>query len=184
MALLIVPNLAHMQPKQFDDIDLALWTPQQIASRGVEVTTAAEYTPRWTEEKPAYDPRPIRVASGEAEVQQSERTPVNWSGNVKAATPWTAEFSTAWFPGWEARIDGTPVPTTAARPSGLIRVAVPAGEHQVELAWTRTTTRLVADIVSLASLLALAFAVRRRQASDQQSPQKGEKDAQADELSQ
>src|SRR5262249_36504253 len=29
MALLIVPNLAHMQPKEFRDIDLALWTPQQ-----------------------------------------------------------------------------------------------------------------------------------------------------------
>jgi len=182
MALLIVPNLAHMEPKQFDDIDLALWTPQQIASRGVEVTTAAEYTPRWTEEKPAYDPRPIRVASGEAEVQQSERTPVNWSGNVKAATPWTAEFSIAWFPGWEARIDGTPVPTAPARPTGLIRIDVPAGEHQVEIVWTRTTTRRVADIVSLAALLALALAVKRRQASDEPSPQKGPKDVQANEL--
>jgi hypothetical protein len=166
MALVIVPNLVHMQPKQFDDIDLALWTPQQIALRGVEVTTAAEYTPRWMEARPSYDPRPIRVVSGEAEVQQSERTPVNWSGIVKAPASWTAEFSTAWFPGWEVRLDGTPVPTAPARPSGLIRFEVPAGEHQIELVWTRTTTRRVADVISLVSLLALALMVKRRQTSD------------------
>jgi hypothetical protein len=165
MALLVVPNLSHMQPKEFRDIDLALWTPQQIAARGIEVTTAAEYSPRWMEVQPSYNPRHLREAAGQADIQEQQRTPVGWSGSVKAHAPWTAEFSVAWFPGWQVQIDGSPVAAIPAPSTGLIRFDVPAGDHQIELGWTRTTPRRVGDTISLASLLVLALAARRRQAA-------------------
>ena len=41
MILLIAPNLSHLQPDHYRDVDLAFWTPQQIAERGIEVTSLA-----------------------------------------------------------------------------------------------------------------------------------------------
>jgi hypothetical protein len=156
MALLIVPNLPHNQPKQFRDVDLALWTPQQLALRGIEVTTAAEYVPRWMEAWPAYDPRPARMITGQAEIRQDARTPVSWAGRFQTQGAGAAEMPIAFFPGWEVRVDGLPVPVEPARPTGLIRFQVPAGEHRVVALWTRTPPRLWGDGLSLLSLAVLA----------------------------
>jgi hypothetical protein len=156
MALLIVPNLPHNQPKQFRDVDLALWTPPQLALRGIEVTTAAEYAPRWMEAWPDYDARPARMITGQAKIQQDARTPVSWSGRFQAQGAGTAEMALAFFPGWEVRVDGLPVPVEPAKPTGLIRFQIPAGEHRVEARWTRTPPRLWGDGLSLLSLAVLA----------------------------
>ena len=169
LALLIVPNLVHNQPKQYRDIDLALWTPQQLAVRGIDVTTASEYVPRWVEVWPAFDTRPVRMLSGEAPVEQTERSPVSSSVRVQAKDSGTAEMPIAWFPGWEVRVDGEPVATEPAKPTGLIRFTLPAGEHTVEARLTRTSPRLVGDILSLLSLAALVVAAvpRRKLAKPQ-----------------
>ncbi len=154
LALLIVPNLPHLHPKQFRQVDLALWGPQQMAARGIEVTTASEYVPRWVRIWPAYDPRPLRVLGGEAIIAQSRSTPVSWSGRLQVKSAGTAELPIAWFPGWQVRIDGAPVETAPATPTGLIRFQIPAGEHTVDAAWTLTTPRFLGDGISLLSLAA------------------------------
>lgn len=54
------------------------------------------------------------------------------------------------YPGWQATIDGEPVPVFVA--NGLLRaVALPAGEHVVELRF-ESPTLLVGMLISLASL--------------------------------
>jgi hypothetical protein len=162
LALLIVPNLAHNQPKGYRDIDLAQWTPLQLATRGVEVTTAYEYVPRWVELWPMYDPRPVRLTEGEAMFQQSQRTPVSWSGRLQSRTGGTAEMPIAWFPGWEVRVDGQPVRAQPAKPTGLLRFQVPPGDHAIEAEWTRTSARWIGDELSLLSLVILIVAAGRR----------------------
>ena len=161
LALLILPGLAHCQPWRFRDMDLTLWTPQRIAMRGIEVTTAAEYVPRWVKTWPAYDPRPARIPGGEVVVWQGRLTPVSWSGRIRTAAGGTAEMPIAWFPGWVVRIDGSPVSTQPADPTGLIRFRVPAGEHTLDAEWTRTPPRRLADGISLLSLgILLVLAIR------------------------
>ncbi len=129
--------------------------------RGIEVTTAAEYVPRWVKSWPAYDPRPARIPGGEAVVWQGRRTAVSWSGRIRTAAGGTAEMPIAWFPGWVVRIDGVPVPTQPADPTGLIRFRVPAGEHALDAEWTRTPPRRLADGISLLSLaILLVVAIR------------------------
>jgi hypothetical protein len=70
----------------------------------------------------------------------------------------TIEMTTAWFPGWEVRVDGQPVPAGPGRPSGLITFQLPAGEHRVEVEYGRTPPEKIAAGVSIAALL-LAFAL-------------------------
>ena len=155
MALLIVPNLSHFQPRVFRDIDERFWSPHEIAERGIEVTSFAEYRPRPMEAVPPYDPRPAEVVSGLAEVRQSAKSPEFWSGVVRAQSPATVEMSLAYFPAWSVSVDEKPVEARAADRSGLLRFDVAPGEHRIAVRWKRTRAMWVADGISLLGLCVL-----------------------------
>ncbi len=155
MALLILPNLSHLQPDHYRDTDLSFWTPQQIAMRNVEVTSRAEYRPRWMQDVPPYRPDAIQIISGDASVQQTARSVTSWSGTVHAKSQATAEMSIAYFPGWRVLIDGTEVPAWPADRTGLIRLQIPAGDHHVDIAWGRVPTVWAGDLISLLALCIL-----------------------------
>lgn len=73
--------------------------------------------------------------------------------HTRLDAPQTITLAVHTFPGWQARIDGRPVPLTAAA-AGRIQIPVPAGEHEVTLAFTRTPVRWLADALSLLALIA------------------------------
>jgi hypothetical protein len=153
MALVIVPNLSHLHPGWITDVDPAFWTPQQLAMRGFETTTMAEVTPRWLAAAPAYTPAAVKVISGSAEIRRPVRTPLSWSSPVNATVASTIEMQTAWFPGWEVRVDGKPVPAGPGTPSGLITFQIPQGEHFVEAEYGRTAAEKQAAGISIVSLI-------------------------------
>jgi len=160
MALLIVPNLSHLHTRQAVDVDLYYWTPEQLSIRGFESTTMSEVTPKWMVGLPEYKPVAAQVLVGDAQIQSPERAPLFWTSKVTAKVPSTVEMTTAWFPGWEARVDGQLVDAGPGTPSGLTTFQVPAGEHTVQVSYGRTTAEKVAAGVSVASLvLILALAL-------------------------
>jgi len=161
MALLIVPNLSHLHTKQLVDVDLTFWTPQQLSVRGFETTTMAEATPRWMAGLPAYTPVAATVLSGDAEIRSPRRTPFTWASPVRAKVAGAIEMNTAWFPGWEARVDGQPVPTGPGAPSGLITFHVPPGDHLVEVSYGRTAPEKIAAAISILALI-VAIALWRK----------------------
>jgi hypothetical protein len=160
LALLIVPNLSHLHSKQPVDVDLSLWTPQQLSMRGFDTTSMGEVTPRWMTQPPAYTPFAARVLSGDVEIRQPPRSPFSWSSSVKSKIASTIEMQTAWFPGWEVRVDGRQVPAGPGTPSGLITFQVPPGEHDVNVRYGRTAIENEAAGISIASLI-LAIVLAR-----------------------
>jgi hypothetical protein len=162
MALLIVPNLSHLHTKQPVDVDLYFWSPEQLSIRGFESTSVGEVTPRWMQGLPSYTPVAAQVLTGDAQIQSPVRAPLNWTSKVTGKVSSTVEMATAWFPGWEARVDGQPVEAGPGKPSGLITFQVPAGGHTVQVFYGRTTPEKAAAGVSIAALLAvLALAFGR-----------------------
>jgi hypothetical protein len=153
LALLIVPNLAHLHPSRTVDVDLAFWTPQQLARRGVETTTMAEVTPRWITGLPRYRLDAAMVLSGDAQIASTGRAPFQWTSQVKSSAPSTLEMSTAWFPGWEGRIDGRKVSAGPGTLSGLLTFQVPSGEHTVRVSYGRTGLEETAAGISAISLI-------------------------------
>ena len=153
LALLIVPNLSHLHSRQPVDVDLLFWTPQQLSIRGFETTTMAEVTPRWIAGLPPYTPAAATVLSGDAEIRRPFRTPLSWSSPVVSKVASTIEMKTAWFPGWEVRVDGQPVPAGPGKPSGLITFQVPAGTHNIDVRYGRTGTEKVAAGISIAAAI-------------------------------
>ena len=57
------------------------------------------------------------------------------------------------FPGWVATLDGRPSPIRLAEPDGFITVEIPAGSHQLEIAFRDTPVRKTAWAVSGLALL-------------------------------
>ncbi len=75
---------------------------------------------------------------------------------VRAERETMIQFRIYYFPGWRARIDGQEARLWPAGPQALITLAVPAGEHQVELRFEDTIVRRTAKIISFVSLLLVA----------------------------
>jgi hypothetical protein len=59
------------------------------------------------------------------------------------------------YPGWSARVDGSPVPVEQQPPLGTLAIPVPPGDHLVELNFGNTGTRLAAMSLSVISILIL-----------------------------
>lgn len=89
---------------------------------------------------------------------------------VEAGEPFQARFFWFHFPGWQAWLDGRPHPVYADEPYGLLALDVPAGTHELRLAFGETSWRRLAWLLSLLTLLlfmaALLFFGRRLPSSE------------------
>ncbi len=87
--------------------------------------------------------------------------------------PFRAVFHTFYFPGWQAAVDGQPIPLAPFSERGLISAEIPAGRHRLELWFTETPLRRAANLLSGATLLitlALLAASLRRPPAGRRSP--------------
>jgi len=143
-------------------------------SRLVGVDPEGSYFPVWVEERPTGSPLEAQYVAGgtvarfdetalpeRATVLQAEYGPNRARLMVESPTPFRARYLAFYFPGWRVRIDERPVEIAPSDPEGLLTFDVPAGRHTIDVRFTETPLRLVADAVSLLCLLTLfVFAVR------------------------
>ena len=105
-------------------------------------------------------PLHVTVRSGDAEIANPRHTSFYWRSGINAKAVSTIEMSTAWFPGWEVRIDGEPAPAGPGTASGLISFQVPPGVHSVQVRYGATATEKTAAGISIAALVVvLAVAI-------------------------
>jgi hypothetical protein len=88
-------------------------------------------------------------------------TPNGLTARVSSAQVWPLSLHAFWSPGWQAAVDGAPVPTAPVGRLGLASVTVPAGDHEVQLAYHMTPLRRWSLVIAgIASALWLALALR------------------------
>jgi hypothetical protein len=151
MAIAVVPNLYHLAPVAYRDLDAHLWTPDYLATSGFETTTSGEFMPKWMRQLPPYAPNP-RIVAGEGSIR---------SGSAQIRTPARIELPVAYFPGWELLIDGVKTPIYPASSTGLIRFALDPGDHRIDVQWKRTAPRWAGEAMSILSLGLMALALVR-----------------------
>jgi hypothetical protein len=156
MTIAVVPNLYHLAPGAYRDLDAHLWTPGYLAISGFETTTSGELRPKWMREAPPY-PLEARIVAGEGAIR---------SDSVHIRTPARIELPVAYFPGWEVKVDGVKTAIYPGPKTGLIRFAVNPGDHRIEMQWTRTAPQLAGEVISILSVgmnaVALVVDHRRR----------------------
>jgi hypothetical protein len=166
MALLLVGGLGALQPRDrhVDDAVLSVgsavrreWTEGTIGT-----TTAAEYLPAVA--RVGYAPGPVPAATSQhAPPLRSARleawTPLGWRLAVEADVPTVLRLHQFAFPGWAAWVDGAPVPVVPDGPLGLASVAIPPGQHWLEVRFTTTPPRVAGALVSGLAVIALGWLV-------------------------
>ena len=105
----------------------------------------------------------VVAVTGELEAELIERDAAGQTWRLTAGQSGAdALFPNLNWPGWRATLDGQPAELRAFPSSGLMALAVPAGEHRVTLELGRTPVRLAAEGVSLAALIGSAWLMIRR----------------------
>lgn len=167
IVLLLLAALGSLRPVFLplgdDDASPSRLAEYEWFSSNIGTTVSAEYLPQTVQPRPyssAWLARgerdTVQILQGEATAFLLERRPTMQRWQVGAgAEGATALLPVLFWPGWEATIDGAPLPITPARGSGLITAGVPPGEHQLVLAFGRTPLRTAAELLSLLALLAL-----------------------------
>jgi hypothetical protein len=87
------------------------------------------------------------------------RTPTRWTMQTEASAPSSLVVANPMFPGWRAAVDGNPSLIESAT-GDLTRIPLPAGSHEVVLAYRPSSFRLGLGIAALGVVLALAAARR------------------------
>src|SRR5207302_155526 len=105
LGLLIAPNLSHIGPERYYHLSPGDWEPEQIARRGVSVTTREEYEPRWVQARPQYMAEKFRAVSGDARFSAVVTNPDSWSAHIESTTDNLIQATLLYFPGWTATID-------------------------------------------------------------------------------
>jgi len=112
--------------------------------------------PKWVSERAKTKPKEkIEVTNGI--LSYSEINPVHYVATVTVEKQGLVVFHSYYFPGWEVKLNGKTVPALVNQPYGDIKVEVPQGKSKIEFYWKETKLRLIFDLISVASLLALLY---------------------------
>lgn len=121
--------------------------------------------PQESKQKPDFVPEHrFYVESGQV-VSINEISKVHWEAEISAQEDTIVEAYVLNFPGWFVEVDGQEVSTSPTDPYGHISFNVTEGIHKVELYWSETNLRLLADIISIASLAIVIVLYFRQKAS-------------------
>jgi hypothetical protein len=160
--------------------DFGLTTPRAIIQvelngRWLGTTSSGDWRPATVKSDPP--PNADLIASYDrGEVDKFDRSSLPQGGTasvvehgpthdwfkVTSSEPFTARVLTFDFPGWRATVDGQPVSITPSDPHGFITIPVPAGTHDVRVEFGSTPPRTAGTLISIASLVILAWLIFRQ----------------------
>ena len=170
--LLLITSLGNLHTDHLilNDSDI---TAERLAqyewfTGNIGTTISAEYLPPTVQPRPVTSPWlnsgqrwPVTALNGElqtAVLTQQRTTRQTWQ--IETTTATDLIFPTLHWPGWQATIDGQPVPIQPAPSSGLIQLTAPPGPHTVQLRLGRTPIRLIAELISLLALMIVIWLAR------------------------
>lgn len=144
-----------------------VWSPQRMWD---EDAVMGQVGATWTGEFVPVTVREQRWALGRAREDAADGPPLPeplsvrlvalaydaWTVAIETPAPLALRLHQFHLPGWQARLDGRPTPTYASGELGLVTVDVPAGRHEVVIAFTGGVSRWAGAGVALAAALAWA----------------------------
>lgn len=121
-------------------------------------TDTGESAPIWSVRFMEKEPKShVEVIQGKAEVKEIKRTATYHEYNISNAINAGLRENTIYFPGWHVLLDGKPVNIQYQDTNnrGVITFFVGNGNHDVQVKFSETRLRIIADIISTGGLIIL-----------------------------
>lgn len=106
-----------------------------------------DFLPRWVD-YPVALAKPAPTASTDASARLTAFGPGEFQVVVQSRTAWELRTADFYFPGWAAWIDGAPVDVEPSTSLGLVTIAVPAGTHDLHVAYVGSDVQHIAAWLS------------------------------------
>lgn len=149
LLLAVLFNLKYASPKNYiPAIDSYYFTNQATT------TSSDELMPVWVKRKPIkmYDSK-VQNLTGEEKINLTGSTGTKTDFSTFLIDERMIQINTVYFPGWNVYVDGKPVKVSYRNPKGVMIFPLSKGNHQVSARFEETNLRLLADMLSLASIL-------------------------------
>lgn len=161
IVFIIVVGLTIIIYKDFWHAKGYLKKPESFYTSVYNSTTdTGESAPIWSvrfmEKKPKAR---IEIIEGKGAIKQKQRQATNHLYQINAESMVRVRENTLYFPGWVVLVDEKQVDVQFQDPlnRGLMTFYVPMGSHTIDIKFRDTKLRLIADIISLLSVLGLAI---------------------------
>ena len=169
--VIALSNLGWFRPRHCSpprDTSIAGMIAWERATHTLGTTAKGEYLPVWVQRFPEQDALAAAYEAGESIARldrdslppgthalQEAYRPLGATVELDSATPFRARYLAFYYPGWRVTVDGASVPVAPTDSEGLVSFEVPAGRHTIQIRFGETHLRLVADAISILSLVAL-----------------------------
>ena len=120
-------------------------------------TVQNEYLPKWVKEIPTSKTSVAQITKGEGHLKLSVQQGSYIFIQTENKSSIALQINTIYFPGWEVLIDHKPQDNVYQNENGLMTILVPPGRHTITGAFKETPLRILADVVSLLSLICLGI---------------------------
>lgn len=160
LALAVFANIQYFKPKEYVDngfFDKFLNTDSM--KKGVDLTK--DYLPVWVQTVDGEVFDTFRAEKDDIKVSDLRKKSTLLSAVVSVPSDSLIEAPITYFPGWEVRVDGKVVVQSLPSKMGLVRFALPAGGHRVQIEFKDTPIRSAGNLLSAASLLLAALFLKK-----------------------
>lgn len=120
-----------------------------------------EYLPTWALECSDRPPKnDVEIINGKIENFKTNK--INYDLTVTAEKYAEVIIYKYYFPGWNVLVDNQSVyPNYKFHRQGIFKILVPEGTHQIKIFYSKTPIMWLADLISLSSLVTLAYIFKK-----------------------
>ncbi len=125
--------------------------PEGFYSSNEGTTTVAnEYMPKRVSFVPTKRASSrMEIYKGNALIDEIRVTTDKIDSVIRAQEESIVQINSLYYPGWGALLDNKPISIAYDNPAGVMRVAIPTGEHHLYMAFRETGKRFLADAISV-----------------------------------
>ena len=153
-------SFSYMRPNQYQRRSDAHYLENPNFRDGT-ISMGNSFSTKWMTWSPLERQLPkVSVVNGRTTTPLVEKNYTEKTVRVTGDSQTVVTFPVAYFPGWDATVDGKQVEIVPSE-KGHIDVPVPPGEHSVTISFGQTNDRVIGMIISLMSLMGAIILVIR-----------------------
>ncbi len=142
--------------------------PEQYLNKGDDyymtndatTTSSNELMPLWVKKMPTQRVKEkVEIISGKGVIENVSFNSKEVKFSAIISNESIVRINTIYYPGWKINVNGVNVPISYSNEKGVMDIDIPSGNHIVNAVFGETPLRLISNIISIASFLALLLVV-------------------------